>query len=381
MAGLVAGMPGAELKHLALLLLPAAALTATVTALGAGILARSSVRARMLAVAGLGTAVGLANLGVLAALMFVSSHDAAQLAILLVYSSAAGIAGAVVAARASADALRRLDATAQRLAHGDLSARLGELGAGPELDRLATALDQMATRLEGSMARERALESQRRDLITAVSHDLRTPLSSLRAMVEAIDDRVVDDQATIDRYVGEMRGAIESLVALVDDLFELVQLDAGAIQAETERARLDEVVRLALRACDRPATEEGPALRLRLNGAAAMPCSPRLTRVVQNLLQNAIHHTPADGTVSIEAHDRGGRLALAVKDTGKGIAPESLERVFEPFWRGDEARRGAGSGLGLTLSKRIVEALGGEIRVESEPARGSRFAIELPSPS
>jgi signal transduction histidine kinase len=380
-AGLAVGMPSGELEHLALLLLPAAAVTAACAAAAARVLARSSLRGRMLAVAALATAVGLANLGVLAGLMFVSGHDAAQLAILLVYSSAAGIGAGLVAARASADALQRLEVTARRLAAGELSARVGQLGAGPELDALATTLDEMAIRLERSLERERALESQRRDLITAVSHDLRTPLSSLRAMVEAIDDGVVNDPETIHRYLGEMRGAVESLVLLVDDLFELVQLDAGAIQAETERARLEDVVRLALGACDAHASGKHLELRLRLNGAAGMACSPRLTRVVQNLLQNAIRHTPADGTVLIEAHERGGLLELAVEDTGKGIAPESLERVFEPFWRGDEARQGPGSGLGLTLSKRIVEALGGEIRVESEVSRGSRFAILLPAAS
>jgi signal transduction histidine kinase len=378
-AGLVAGMPGAELEHLALLLLPAAGVTAACAAVAARVLARSSLRGRLLAVAALATAVGLANLGVLAGLMFVSGHDAAQLAILLVYSSAAGIGAAVVIARASAGAVERLERTAQRLAAGELSARVGRLGAGPELDALAAALDEMAARLERSLERERALESQRWDLITAVSHDLRTPLASLRAMVEAVDDGVVDDPATIRRYLGEMRGAVDSLVLLVDDLFELVQLDSGAIQAETERARLEDVVHSALSACDAQALEKRLELRLRLNELGQLPCSPRLTRVVQNLVQNAIRHTPTDGTVVIEAQNRGRLIELAVADDGEGIAPESLDRIFEPFWRGDEARSGAGSGLGLALSKRIIEALGGEIRVESEPARGSRFAVLLPA--
>ncbi len=239
----------------------------------------------------------------------------------------------------------------------------------------------MAARLSDSLERERSSEARRRDLVTAVSHDLRTPLAGLRAMVEAIDDRVVDDPATISRYVAEMRGSVESLVVLVDDLFELVQLDAGAIEAETERARVADVVRSAVAACDAQATEKGLQLETRLNGTGEASCSPRLTRVVQNLLQNAIRHTPADGTVRVEAHRRAREVELVVEDSGEGIAPAALERVFDPFWRGDPARSGGGSGLGLALAQRIVEALGGRIQAESVPARGSRFAVFVPDRS
>ena len=115
-----------------------------------------------------------------------------------------------------------------------------------------------------------------------------------------------------------------------------------------------------------------------VNGQGGTLCSPRLIRVLQNLLQNAIRHTPADGTVRMEALRRPAGLEVIVKDSGEGIAPEALDRVFEPFWRGDAARSSDGSGLGLALAKRIVESLGGEIEVQSEPARGSRFAVLLP---
>jgi signal transduction histidine kinase len=324
------------------------------------------------------TLTGLANLVVLAELMFVSDHDAAQVALLLVYSTAAGAGAALATARTSAAAVERLADTARRIGEGDLGARAGHLGAGPELDSLAITLDEMAGRLAGSLERERTAELQRRDLVTAVSHDLRTPLAGLRAMVEAIDEGVVDDPATIRRYVGEMRGAVDSLVVLVDDLFELVQLDAGAIEAESERARVEDVVRSAIAACDAQAAEKGLALEASLADAGGASCSPRVTRVVQNLLQNAIRHTPADGTVRVEArHGRDG-LEVVVEDSGEGIEPAALERVFEPFWRADRSRSGDGAGLGLALAKRIVEALGGRIDAESSPARGSRFAVILP---
>jgi signal transduction histidine kinase len=239
-------------------------------------------------------------------------------------------------------------------------------------------MDEMAARLEIALRRERDAEATRRDLITAISHDLRTPLASLRAMVEAIDDGVVGDVSTMRRYAGEMRRSVTQLVAMVDDLFELVQLDAGAIEAESERARLGEVVRSAVAAVRMQAEEKGLALVTTLNGTDEAFCSPRLVRVLQNLLVNAVRHTPADGTVRIEARRSAEGLELAVADTGEGLSAEDLERVFEPFFRADPARQGAGAGLGLALAKRIVEALGGRISAESAPARGSRFAVVLP---
>ena len=376
--GTLAGMPGDELGHLALLLLPAVVLSVAAAALMAPLLVRSPLRGRLVAIALAATLVGLANLAVLARLMFVSGHDAAQVALLLVYSTAAGVGVALATASASATAIERLAATARRLAEGDLEARAGPLGAGPELDSLAGALDEMAARLSSSMKRQRAAESQRRDLITAVSHDLRTPLAGLRAMVEAVDEGVVSDQATIRRYAGEMRGAVDSLVQLVDDLFELVRLDSGPLEAESKRARLEDVVRSAVAACDAQAAEKGLTLETKLDGAAAARCSPRVTRVIQNLLQNAIRHTPADGIVRIEARREPDGIEVAVVDSGEGIEPAALQRVFDPFWRGDAARSSGGSGLGLALVKRIVETLGGRIEVESEPRRGSRFSVLLP---
>jgi signal transduction histidine kinase len=228
-----------------------------------------------------------------------------------------------------------------------------------------------------AVARERALEAQRRDLITAVSHDLRTPLASLRLMAEAIDEGVVEDPPTMRRYAAEMRRSAESLGTLVDDLFELVRLEPEAIATEARRATVEEVVATALAACGAHADRKGLRLETELDGAADARCSPRIGRVLQNLVQNAIRHTPADGTVRVEAERHPGSLRLTVSDSGEGIPADALDRVFDPFWRGDAARTSEGSGLGLALSKRIVESLGGEIEVDSDPARGSRFAVLL----
>ena len=367
-----------EAGQLALLMLVAIVLSAVATAVAMPRLARASLRVRLVSIAAFSTLIGFANLVVLSLLMLVDAHVATVLAVLLVYSTAAAVGAALATARTTSEAIARIGNTARRLAAGDLDARTGPVAAGGEIDSLARSLDDMAGRLASSLERERAAESQRRSLVTAVSHDLRTPLSGLRAMIEAIEDGVVDDPSTIRRYIHEMGSSVDSLVALVDDLFELVQLDAGAIQAETERARVEEVVHSALAACEAQASTKGLVVQARIDGAAEIPCSPRLTRVVQNLVQNAIRHTPSDGTVVVEASHRERELQLAVVDTGDGIGDEALDHVFEPFWRGDSARATQGSGLGLALAKRIVEALGGSIAVESGSARGARFAVLVP---
>ena len=176
----------------------------------------------------------------------------------------------------------------------------------------------------------------------------------------------------------EMKGSVDSLVASTDDLFELVQIDAGAIAREIERIAVRDAVGSAIVACTGQASEKGLAVQTHLNGAGATRCSPHVARVVQNLLQNAIRHTPVDGTITVAASHGPLGLELVVEDNGEGIAAQSLDRAFEPFWRGDSARSSPGSGLGLALVKRIVESLGGSVDAESAPASGSRFAVLLP---
>jgi signal transduction histidine kinase len=283
-----------------------------------------------------------------------------------------------VLASGSTKAVQRLVEGAQRIGDGELGMPIGTLDAGPELDVLARALDDAAVSLHAAREGELLAETMRRDLIVAVSHDLRTPLASLRAMVEAVDEGVVADEPTVRRYAGEMRRSVEQLVDMVDDLFELTQLDAGVIRAETTRATLDDVVRSALATIRTTAEQKGLSIVSDLDRASGATCSPRLVRVLQNLLVNAVRHTPPDGTVRIEAVKDERGLTVAVEDTGEGIAEADLGRVFEPFFRGDPARSGAGSGLGLALAERIVEAMGGSIALESRPAVGTRFAVELP---
>ncbi|TMK81188.1 MAG: HAMP domain-containing histidine kinase [Actinobacteria bacterium] len=376
--GAALGMHAADLATLAAYLLPALALTVLAIALANRLLANVSLRQRFVVIAVAGTVVSLGNLFALTRAMAITQHDATLLATLLLYAAATGVGAAVAVSRSAAAGLGRLSRTAQRLGEGDLDARVGSLDAEPELEELARTMDEMADRLRSAQERERRAEATRNDLITAVSHDLRTPLASLRAMVEAIDEAVVRDPPTLGRYAAEMRRSVSQLSAMVNDLFELVQIDAGAIEAETARARVHEVVERAIATVEVPARDKGLTLVREIDGAADVACSPRLVRVLQTLLVNAVRHTPADGTVRVEARRTGGSLELTVQDTGAGILPADLARVFEPFFRADAARSGPGAGLGLALAKRIVEALGGRIEAASEPTRGARFAVSIP---
>ena len=375
--GAIMGMQGDELQHLLLALVPAAIVTVVAGMLAARLLTRATLRQRFVAVALVAAAVAMANIAVLSMQMFVSDHDASLVLVLLVYAVGTGVAAALAVARSSRASFATLRDTADRLADGDLDARVGTLDAGPEIASLGHALDEMSTRLQLALASERSAERTRRDLMTAVSHDLRTPLASLRAMVEALDDGIVAEPGDVRRYAREMRRSTSQLVNLVDDLFELSELDAGAIATETRRARLDEIVSNALDAVGAEASQKQLAMTTDLGDAYDVACSPRLTRVLQNLLSNAVRHTPEDGSVRISATREGTLLPLAVEDSGEGITAEDLPHVFEPFYRADPARSGPGAGLGLALARRIVEALGGSISADSQ-SHGARFAVELP---
>jgi signal transduction histidine kinase len=374
----VTGGTGHELRHLGVLLFSSVGITSLLAAIAGTRLQRLSIRQRLVMIALFVGIMIFANLVVLAQQMFVSKHDARQLTVLLVYAVATGIGVSIALSRSMIAAVDRLTATAREVGAGRLGARSNSDPAGPELDLLAATLDRMAERLQGSIESERRADRVRRDLVTAVSHDLRTPLAGLRAMVEAIDDGVVDDSESLHTYITEMKQSVHSLSQLVDDLFELVQLDASAIETESGRARLEAVVAAAVDACRGNALEKGLQVEMDLGDAGQRLCSPRITRVMQNLLQNSIRHTPADGTVRVEARIDNDRLELVVTDTGEGIPASQLGRVFEPFWRGDGARSTPGAGLGLALAKRITEALGGDIRVDSPPREGTRFAVVLP---
>jgi signal transduction histidine kinase len=309
-----------------------------------------------------------------ALLMLVSPHDA--LFVLLI----ATLAG-VVAARAA-----QLFATGVMADIEGLRATLEAVGEGARAPAAATRADDeladLAAAANAAIVKLGAAERARSDLIVAVSHDLRTPITSLRLLAEAVDDDIVDEE-TRRRYLRQMRTHIDAVSALIDDLFELSRLEAGDIAWTMRRVPLDELVGETVDAM----RVQAAAKRVRLGadvpaGTAAQGDAEKLQRVLFNLIQNAIRHTPADGSVSVSAEGAGGRLEIEVADTGGGIAPAERDRVFEPFYRGgaEAARTRSGAGLGLAIARAIVEAHGGRIWLADSPA-GTRVRFSLPLPA
>jgi signal transduction histidine kinase len=240
----------------------------------------------------------------------------------------------------------------------------------------------MAAQLEAAAQSRAETERARRDLIAAVSHDLRTPLASLRALAEALNDGVVDDPEGVKRYLRLITGEIERLNMLIDDLFELARLESGALRLDRMPSPVQDLISEALERMAAQAGRKGLQLEGEIVGdpPPVLIDGQQMTRVLLNLVQNAIRHTPADGSVTLRALADTDGVLVEVRDTGEGIAADDLPRVFDRFYRGDPARtREAGAGLGLAIARGIVEAHGGRIWVESEPGRGTRFAFTLPA--
>jgi signal transduction histidine kinase len=229
--------------------------------------------------------------------------------------------------------------------------------------------------------RERAAaEATRRQLVAAVSHDLRTPIASLRLLVEAVDDEIVDER-TRRRYLATMQTHIHSLSAMIDDLFELSRIEAGDIEWSLRQVELALLVDEAVEAMRPEAGAKGVAIETRL-GEGPLPARAdpeKIQRVLFNLIRNAIRHTPSDGSVTVRAEAGSGAIEIEVADSGDGIPAAERERVFEAFFRGgdDVARSSDGAGLGLAVSRAIVETHGGRIWL-APSERGTRIRFSLP---
>ena len=220
-------------------------------------------------------------------------------------------------------------------------------------------------------ARGAQIEEARRQLVAAVSHDLRTPLASLRLLVEAIDDGVATGE-TRERYLREIRTHVDVLSGLIDDLFELSRIEAGEISWTMRQVELGELIDDTVAAMRAPAEARGVALAAELPRTRCwrQANAEKVQRVLFNLIQNAIRHTPADGSVTVRARHAAAAASRSRSPTsGEGISPADSERVFEAFYRGDESRSEDGAGLGLAISRAIVEAHGGRIWLDSRAPR------------
>jgi signal transduction histidine kinase len=302
-------------------------------------------------------------LGALAAAqaMFVSRHDLSALVVVIAGASTAGVLGALA---------------------------------------LASELERARRRVEAMSERERALERSRRELVAWVSHDLRTPIAGIRAMVEALDDGVVDEPGEVKRFHLQLVSEADRLARLVDDLFELSRIEADALQLTLEPVPLGELVSDAVASAAIVAQAKGVRLDGRLAAGHRWPSvigsAPELTRIVHNLLDNAIRHTPSGGAVevvvrtdpaaapgadAVAGNGRGHGVAeVSVRDECGGIPADELDRVFDLAYRGDLARTpvsAGGAGLGLAIARGLAEAHEGDIAVHNEPG-GCRFTVRLP---
>jgi signal transduction histidine kinase len=314
--------------------------------------------------------------------MFASQHDLLLGAILLIFSTGIAMLLGYFVSSAITRRIQSLQEAAGQLAGGDLTTRAPVEGRD-EVAVLAASFNHMAERLQEADRQQRELDQLRRDLVAWASHDLQTPLTAIRVQIEALADGIVDDPATVQRYLHTTKRQVNDLSLLLDDLFQVAQLDAGGLIIQPMECSLSDLISDTLESFSALASEHG----LSLTGTAASnldPASldaPRIGRVLNNLLGNAIRHTPAGGEVHISASREGGHILVDVTDTGEGINPEDLPFVFDRFYRGEKSRNRdtGGSGLGLAIARGIVRAHGGEIRVESQPGTGTTFHITLPA--
>jgi signal transduction histidine kinase len=325
-----------------------------------------AVRLRLIGLALLATAIPLAAVVVAGLVMFESAHDET---VLIVASGAACavVAAALLVARSLSRGLDSVVSAAGELSH-DLGVRVPATGPR-ELRALAEAFNEMAASLQ-------RLFDARRELVAWASHDLRTPLANMQAMLEAIGDGLADPGD----YVPALHEQVRTLSALVDDLFELARIDSGALTLELRRAQLGEVVFACLRGVEAEARARGVALAASVDPRAEARFErAKIERVLLNLLTNALRHTPDDGSIAVLVEPDTTEVRVTVEDTGEGLSAESTRRMFERFWRADAARSSRGAGLGLAIARGLVEAHGGHIWAESRPGGGARVSFTLPA--
>ena len=303
--------------------------------------------------------------------MFHMGDDVKILAVASAAASAA-VGAALFIGTSLARRIERLRVASARLAAGELSARAPETGPR-EFAELGRSFNEMAASIE-------SLFDARREFVAAASHDLRTPIASITAMLEAIEDGLADAS----EYLAPLQDQARRLGGLVEDLFELARIDAGSLAHELHEISLAPLVEACVRGFEAEANARNVHLEQRLGPAPLARCAPeQVERVVLNLLTNALRHTPSDGTVAVVLAHAEDEVRVSVEDTGEGITPETARRMFDRFWRGDSARSadGSGAGLGLAIARGLVEAQGGRIWAEPRESGGARVSFTLPAVS
>ena len=316
-----------------------------------------------------------------AQMMFASQHDLLLAIVLLIFASGMAMVLGYFLSSTITNRIYILKDAAEKLAAGNLQTRV-PINGRDEVAALANTFNQMAEQLELADAKQLELERLRADLIAWVGHDLQTPLASMRAILEALEDDVVNDPQTVKRYLSTAQRDVRSLSVLIDDLFQMAQLDTGGIPLDRAESSLSDLISDTLESFSELASRQG----VNLEGSADPNVDPvmmdtqRIGRVLNNLIGNALRHTSSQGEIKIHARRITSGVEVCVSDSGEGIRAEDIPHVFESFYRGEKSRSRStgGAGLGLAISRGIVQAHGGEINVQSEAGHGSQFTFSLP---
>ena len=331
-----------------------------------------SVKLQLTGLALLAVVLPLASVTLSGLVMF---HMGAQAEVLLVSAAAAAtsIVGAIILTRNISRHLERVRTASHELAAGELGARAPE-GGPVELAELSSSFNAMARHLE-------EVFDARRELVAWASHDLRAPITSLQAMVEAMADGVVEPQ----HYIENLHGQVRLLSSLVDDLFEMACIDSGAVTLSLQAVDLGNLVDQCLQSYELEARARGVRLRTVVRDSETWAnCAPdKVERILTNLITNALRYTPSGGVITASVTSGAGAVFVSVEDTGAGVATDELERMFEPFWRADPSRAPAdgGAGLGLAIARGLIAAQNGRIWAEPPSRGGTRICFALPAMS
>ncbi len=297
-----------------------------------------------------------------------------QTALLRAIAGAAGLAALLAlltglgVARRITRPVTRLIAATRAMAAGDRAARVGDIRAAGELRELAAAFDQMA----GTLDRQ---EQIRRNLVADVAHELRTPIAILQAGHEALLDGVAEPTPA---ELGSLRDEVLRLARMVGDLQTLAAADAAALNLARRPCDLADLAAAAADSLARRFEVAGITLDRRLAASPVLADPHWLHQVITNLLTNALKFTPVGGHVTISAGPSGAEAVLQVTDTGVGIPADDLPRIFDRFWRGQQAAQVSGSGIGLAVAAELAQAHGGRLTARSEPGRGTEMTLTLP---
>ncbi|AZS42040.1 HAMP domain-containing sensor histidine kinase [Microbacterium oxydans] len=360
----------------------AAVVVAALTLALLRMLRRRSVRAQLMLVASAGVVTMAASVVAIAVEMYISTHDLTVLLAVIGVSLVLGLATAWVAARAMRASFDRFSASLEEMGRGGVI--VAGAGGSRELDGLSMQLAEVSAKVDAANAELERLDSARRRFFAWISHDLRTPLTAVRALAESIEDGAADAP---ERFAGQVRAQVETMSRMVDELFELSKLTSGAVQLQTQQVELLDVVSDAVADVAVAAAAHDVRIVERGVGGHVLWADPhQLGRIIVNLLTNAIRHAPRGTEIVISATEADrNRLVLGILDHGAGVAVEDLDRMFDVGWREDAARTSAGdqggvasgAGLGLSIARGLARAHGGEVFAERTD-EGFRMNVLLP---